>query len=170
LLTRRLDQEDRGEVINPLFEALKEHNQVHSRRGSSDVEGRWRHPGPTFQHQLTASLTTDDITRYVRQRQTEGAVSATVSRELATLRRMFKLAQRCTPPKVRVAPYVALLKENNVRKGFLEDDGFSRLAANAKELWMRTFLELAFHVRLASRRAARAPRAAGESPDSHSAF
>jgi integrase len=57
---------------------------------------------------------------------------------------MFKLGLRCTPPKVRVVPYIPLLRENNVRKGFLEDAEFSRLTAKTSELWMRTFLELAY--------------------------
>jgi hypothetical protein len=65
ILTRRLDQIDRGEPVDvrrsvrigELFEALKEHNQVHSRRGSADVEGRWRHLSPVFRNQLAASLT-----------------------------------------------------------------------------------------------------------------
>ncbi len=37
-----------------------------------------------------------------------------------------------------------MLKENNVRTGFVEDEAFSRLTAEASELWLRTFLELAY--------------------------
>ena len=35
-------------------------------------------------------------------------------------------------------------KEDNARQGFVEDAQFGRLTAEAKELWLRTFLELAY--------------------------
>jgi integrase len=41
-------------------------------------------------------------------------------------------------------PAIPMLKENNVRRGFVEDSDFARLAAEASELWLRAFLELAF--------------------------
>lgn len=41
-------------------------------------------------------------------------------------------------------PHFPRLKENNVRRGFVEDADFDRLAAKADEPWLRTFLELAF--------------------------
>lgn len=37
-----------------------------------------------------------------------------------------------------------MLKEDNVRRGFVEDGEFSRLTAEAGELWLRAFLELGF--------------------------
>jgi integrase len=77
-------------------------------------------------------------------RQEEGAANATINRELATLRRALNLGRRSTPPKVRDVPYIPMLKEDNVRRGFVEDGEFSRLTAEAGELWLRAFLELGF--------------------------
>jgi site-specific recombinase XerD len=57
---------------------------------------------------------------------------------------MFNLGKQGTPPKVHSVPYIPMLKEDNVRRGFVEDLEFSRLASEANELWLRTFLELAF--------------------------
>jgi hypothetical protein len=57
---------------------------------------------------------------------------------------MFNFGRQDSPPKVRVVPYIPMLKEDNVRKGFIEDAGFSQLAAQATELWLRVFLEVAF--------------------------
>jgi integrase len=37
-----------------------------------------------------------------------------------------------------------MLKENNTRRGFVEDADFSRLTVEASELWLRAFLELAY--------------------------
>jgi len=93
---------------------------------------------------LAVNLTTDDVRHYIRQRRQEGASNATVNRELAALKRMLNFGRQSTPPKVRAVPYIPMLKEDNVRTGFVEDDAFSRLTAEASELWLRTFLELAY--------------------------
>jgi len=37
-----------------------------------------------------------------------------------------------------------LLAENNTRKGFVEESDFSRLATEARETWLRLFLELGY--------------------------
>jgi integrase len=57
---------------------------------------------------------------------------------------MFRLATQSTPPRVQRVPHIPLLREANARSGFVEDGGFARLAACASELWLRTFLELAY--------------------------
>jgi integrase len=57
---------------------------------------------------------------------------------------MFRLATQSTPPKVSRVPHIPMLKENNARTGFVEDGDYEKLVANASELWLRTFLELAY--------------------------
>jgi integrase len=129
-----------------LFAGLKEH-YLNDRRTDTAARLGWQwtqHLGPRFAHVLATRVTTDSVTRYIAERREEGAANATINRELSALRRMFNLGKRSTPPKLREVPYIPLLKENNVRKGFVEDADFSQLAAEAKELWLRTFLELAY--------------------------
>jgi len=152
-LTTRLYQVDKNEFaardrkpvrIEELFVALKEHNLSNRKGRPRELPGRWRHLGPQFGAMLAVNLTTDDVRHYIRQRQQEGASNATINRELAALKRMLNFGRQSTPPKVRVVPYIPMLKENNVRTGFVEDEAFSRLTAEASEPWLRTFLELAY--------------------------
>jgi integrase len=56
-----------------------------------------------------------------------GAKNATINCELAIIRRAFNLAAKCDPPKVTRVPSIQLLKENNVRTGFLEYDQYRTL-------------------------------------------
>lgn len=113
-------------------------------RPTNELRGRWLHLEPVFGRMLANEVTTDHIREYTRARQKAGAKDSTINRELGILKRMFNLGRQSTPPKVTVLLHIPMLKENNVRTGFVEDVEFSRLVAEAKELWLRTFLELGF--------------------------
>jgi integrase len=60
---------------------------------------------------------------HTTQRQAAGAANATINRELIALKRMCTLAMQAG--KLLVRPYIPLLKENNVRKGFFEPEQFA---------------------------------------------
>ncbi len=150
------ERERRPTTVDDLYASLREHYEVNAKAkqhgegaGSVDrsVKGlgwRWKHLLQAFGGVLAANLTSDAVERYKHRRLKEGAAPATVNRELAVLRRMLNFGHRATPPKVKIVPYIALLKENNVRKGFVEDSEFRKLTGNATELWLRTFLELGY--------------------------
>jgi integrase len=72
-------------------------------------------------------VNTPRIKGYIEKRMSEGKANATINRELAALKKTFNLAARCTPPKVPQIPYIPMLKENNVRKGFIEYEEFMTL-------------------------------------------
>jgi integrase len=65
-----------------------------------------------------AAITPVEITKYTEARLETGAAPATVNRELACLRRGFRLARRAG--RVPDVPPISLLAERNVRQGFFE--------------------------------------------------
>jgi len=65
-------------------------------------------------------ITTDRITAYVVTRQAERAANATINRELAALKRMFRLAE--ISGKVAQRPYVPMLREEPRGRTFEEID------------------------------------------------
>ena len=82
---------------------------------------------PFFGNCPVSRVNTPMIKRYIGHRLDQGVSNATVNRELSAIKRTFNLASRCTPPKVAQVPYVPMLKERNVRRGFFEHDEFLAL-------------------------------------------
>jgi integrase len=73
---------------------------------------------PFFGSCKAVKIRVSDIKSYIVRRQEEGAMNGTINRELTVIRRAFNLALQSE--KIATAPYIELLKENNVRKGFFE--------------------------------------------------
>ena len=97
--------------------------RMNRKRSLLDVERHMRlHLGPFFGRRRLAAITTADIRRYVLGRQEEGAKNATINRELSVLKRAFTLAIAAGTLASR--PHIALLREDNVRRGFFETEDF----------------------------------------------
>src|SRR5437773_534923 len=97
--------------------------RMNRKRSPLDVEPYVRlHLGPSFGRHRLAAITTADIRRYVLRRQEEGARNATINRELSVLKRAFTLAIAAGTLASR--PHIALLREDNVRRGFFEAEDF----------------------------------------------
>jgi integrase len=89
-----------------------------------DAKRYVRHLEPFFGGMRVTSITTDKIKHYINKRLDADAANGTINRELSALRRMLNLGAQQTPPKVDKVPFIPMLKENNVRKGFFEHDEF----------------------------------------------
>ena len=68
--------------------------------------------------------------------------NATINRELAALKRMFSLALR--RGRLLHAPYIPLLREDNIRQGFFERDQFESVRAQLPGD-LRGLVTLAYH-------------------------
>lgn len=82
---------------------------------------------------------------YILGRQSERAEDSTINRELAILRRGFKLGAEEDPPLVRRAPKIPKLEEDNVRQGFLEPEQYERLLGFLPQRLKALFV-CAYHV------------------------
>ncbi len=97
--------------------------RMNRKRSLVDVQRHVRlHLEPFFGRRRMAAITTADVRRYAAQRQDEGAKNATINRELAVLKRAFALAIAAGTLSSR--PHIALLREDNVRRGFFEAEEF----------------------------------------------
>ena len=98
------------------------------------------HLRPFFGHMKAAQVGTAVIRKYIEGRQQPQkraygekgeiereygpASNATINRSLALLKRAFNLGKKATPPKVGAVPFIPMLAEDNVRKGFFEHEAF----------------------------------------------
>jgi len=88
-------------------------------------------------------ITSPKIASYIEDRISEGAANATINRELSALKRALNLGARQTPPKVDRVPHIPMLKENNTRKGFFENEDFIALR-DALPFYLKGFVTFAY--------------------------
>ncbi len=110
------------------------------------AENSLRHLKGFFKgYSVPNNITTPVIRAYVETRIEEGAKNTTINRELSALKRILNLGARQTPPKVDRVPYIPMLKENNVRKGFFEHNEFIVLR-DALPSYLKGFVTFAYKV------------------------
>jgi len=134
-------------LVSELAEDLLREYKINGRKSIDDLTARWKlHLRPFFGVLRAIEVTSEVVARYIDTRQQEGAENATINRELAALKRLFSLARRSTPPKVSSTPYIAMLREDNVRTGFLESKQHDSLAAETGKigLWLRAMFEVGY--------------------------
>lgn len=84
---------------------------------------------PFFGSLKACKVTTDTLRQYRRLRRSEGRSDSTVNRELSLVRIAYRNGQKDTPSKVFVVPRFPMVKEDNVRTGFLRDEQYAALLA-----------------------------------------
>ena len=123
LLKKRWQDIGRGRFIGPsedrvlltdLLDAVKTDYELNVRRSSWTLAYRLQPLRTAFAGERAVDVTEERIARYTTARLAEGYAPASVNRELAALRRAFRLAVR--QKRLSVAPTITLLVENNARK------------------------------------------------------
>ncbi len=99
--------------------------EVNKKRSLKRAREHVAHLKRVFSGWRAVHITTTAINEYKARRQGEGASNGTINRELAALKRMFRLAMQAE--QVARAPYIELLKENNVRTGFFSEADYLAL-------------------------------------------
>src|SRR5438876_3429303 len=100
--------------------------RINQKKSLGHLERRFRkHVLPFFGGRCASAITATDVDQFVLVRQEAGASNAEINRELAALKRAFSLG--IEKGKLMTKPYVSMLEENNVRKGFFERDQFENV-------------------------------------------
>lgn len=118
--------------------------RINQRKSLSKAEKYVEYLKKSFGGFRVVNINTARIKDHINRRIEEGLANATVNRELSALKRMFSLASECTPKKVRDIPYIPMLKESNVRKGFFEYDQFITVR-DALPDYLKPVAILAYH-------------------------
>jgi integrase len=138
LLRQRCDELARDEFIKPkinkvtmkdLFDAVVADYEKRDNRSSDTLGYRLKPLRKFFDHMRASTVTERDLERYKSQRLAGGKTKATINRELAVIRRAYKLATRGKEKLVspNSVPAVELYPENNAREGFIEYADFLEL-------------------------------------------
>lgn len=152
-LTKRLREIDLGTFVEPSAQRIRVEElgedflrdyRINGRKSLQITEWRWaKHLKPYFGGMKASEVNSDTLARYVDARLKAEAQPATINREMAALKRMFRLGFYSTPPKLSRLPQFPRLEENNVRSGFVADSQVSKLTSSTSELWLRAFIEVA---------------------------
>lgn len=116
--------------------------EVNGYTSVDDIETRFRlHIIPAFGKRKAVQITTAQIKSYILLRQKEDAANGTINRELEAMRHAFKLAIQGR--KLLYMPHVPMLREDNVRTGFLTSEEVDRLSSHLKPP-LDSFVRFAF--------------------------
>jgi len=129
--------------FDELAEDLLRDYRINGRKSIGRAAISVEHLKGHFEGMRVTNITTSTINRYVDLRLEERAANATINRELSALKRMLSIGARQTPPKVDRVPYIQMLEENNVRKGFFEHGEFLALR-DALPSYMKGFVTFAY--------------------------
>ncbi len=101
--------------------------ELNGRKSLNRLKISLEHLEKSFTGYRVVNISTARIKAYIDHRLEEGAAHGTINRELAALKRMMVIGSQSTPPKVNRVPFLPMLKESNVRKGFFEHGDFIAL-------------------------------------------
>lgn len=110
-------------TVNDLLFNLCLDYKTNGRKSAKLTKGRCtNHLLPILGGYRATQLTSTAIRNYIKVRQEEEASNASINRELAALKRAYHLAVQ--EGKISFIPYIPMLQESNIRKGFFDEAKF----------------------------------------------
>src|SRR5581483_12145537 len=131
-----------GALLQLVIEDYRRHDRSDLLEATQRVENLLK---AHFGQMRAAAFSTRTLNQYIELRQKEGKKNATINRELALLRRSFRLGYEHDPQLVFRLPVIKALPENNVREGFLEADKY-RLILDALTDEIKPVFVVAYHL------------------------
>ena len=114
--------------FDDLAALLLDEYRANGRKSLDRVEDAVDHLRAFFTGCRAQAISTERILAYIRRRQEQEAANATINRELAALKRMFRLGEKAG--RVVRRPYIDMLQEHNARTGFFERQEFDAVRAH----------------------------------------
>jgi integrase len=134
LLTKRLAEVQIGQFSGvkqdrltffALWAGVIRDYEINEKRSIRMLRVRLAHLEPFFGDMRAIEISTAKVEEYKQQRKRKGASNASINRELALLRRAFRIATEAG--HLNTAPKFRMLEENNARGGFFEQEDFQRV-------------------------------------------
>lgn len=133
-------------TVGRILELVPADLKAYQKKDLKNVERQIRrHLGPFFDQIPVKRLSTAKIHEYIAKRQAASAAAATINRELATLRRGLRLALEHDPPLVGRNFRIRMLREDNVRQGYLAEPQYLALRNELPD-YQQLALVIAYHV------------------------
>ena len=131
-------------LVNQLLDLVVEDYTFYKRSSAYDAELRIdKHLRPFFGQKRPSEVTSPLIKRYTAARSNE-AEAATVNKELAYLRRSFRLGLQHEPPLVEKVPHFRMLPVDNARTGMVDHEQY-RALRDALPSYARIALIIAYY-------------------------
>jgi integrase len=149
----KLDEPETRVKVDTLVEAYLRYLKNSKPKSYMWVWRMWnKHLKPFFGGRLAGRIGSDEFDKYIEQRKkgvTDERIrsrNATVNRELAILKAAYNHAAELEPPLIsRIPKFPKKLRESDPRSGWLDDAQYEALQDNAKHVWLRGFLAVAFN-------------------------
>lgn len=131
-------------LVDQLLDLVIEDHRFERRSTTYDVEKRVdKHLRPFFGQKKAADVTTALIKKYVTARERD-AEPGTINKELAYLRRGFRLGQQHDPQLVERVPRIRMLPVDNIRTGTLSHEQY-RAIRELLPAYARLALVIGYH-------------------------
>lgn len=126
-------------TVEELLQNLERDYQIHGRKSFPQLRAHLRHIRAFFAMDRALAVSAERLRHFIASRQSEGAASATINRELEGLQRAFSIAVK--EGMLSAAPNFPSLPEDNARQGFFERADFQAVLQQLRDADLKDFCD-----------------------------